>query len=226
MAGISTEYYIKLEQGQETHPTDQVLDALSRALKLDATANSYLHALARLVDRPAPPHATPAVERMRWLIDSWPMTAAMILTAHCDIVAVNPLMATLIDSYRVGRNALVVLLLEEAMRELYVDWEGLSMRSIALFRSTAGLDPDHPRTREVVRELTRASARFRELWHRHDIAGMTEGIHPMEHPVGGSLSLQYTHLPLVGADDHSLFLYYAQPGTHTERVLAELASGR
>jgi transcriptional regulator with XRE-family HTH domain len=223
LAGISTEYYIKLEQGQETRPTDQVLDALSRALKLDATARSYLHAVARLVGRPADPGPPPAVERTRWLIDSWPMTAAMILTRNSDIVAVNPLMAALIDGYGVGRNALVALLLDDGMRELYVDWEGLSMRSIALFRSRTGLDPDNPRVQELVDEMTRGSARFRELWHRHDIGGMTEGTHPMRHPTAGPLSLQYAHLPLVGTDDHSLFLYYAEPGTATESALADLA---
>jgi hypothetical protein len=72
----------------------------------------------------------------------------------------------------------------------------------------------------------RDSDRFRELWHRYDIEGMTEGTHPMMHPLMGALSLNYAHLPLVGAEDHSIFLYFAEPGTPTESVLATLASGR
>lgn len=223
IAGISTEYYIKLEQGQETRPTDQVLDALSRALRLDATARSYLHALARLADRPAHPVSAPTVERTRWLIDSWPMTPALILDRHSDIVAANSLMSTLVRGYKVGQNAMVMLLTDPAMRELYVDWPGLSMRTIGLFRSRVSLYPD-ARTEELIVELTRDSARFRELWNRHDIEGMTEGTHPMNHPSGGALSLHYAHLPLVGSDDHTVFLYYAEPGTHTEKALAALAA--
>ena len=172
-----------------------MLDALSRALQLDATANSYLHALARLVSRPVQPITTPVVDRTRWLIDSWPMTAAMILDRHNDIVVSNSLMATLVNGYREGRNALAVLLLDPAVRELYVDWDGLSRRSIGLLRSRVGLDPDHARTQELIAELTQHSERFRELWHRHDIEGMTEGTHPMNHPVAGSLSLHYAQFP-------------------------------
>lgn len=225
LAGISTEYYVKLEQGQESHPTDQVLDALSRALRLDGNATSYLHSLARLVRQPHQPISASAVERSRWLIDSWPMTAAMILDRHNDIIATNALMSALVPGYRVGGNALAVLLLDPAVRDLYVDWEGLSMRSIGLLRSRVGLDPDHDRTRELITQLTRESERFRELWHRHDIEGMTEGMHPMRHPTAGDLSLHYSHFPLVGASTHTIFLYFAEPGSPGERGLAALAAG-
>lgn len=223
LAGISTEYYVKLEQGQEAHPTDQVLDALSRALNLDATATSYLHALARLTDRPVPSAPASVVERTRWLIDSWPMTAAMILDRHNDIVATNALMSALVDGYRAGGNALLALLTDPAMRDLYVEWEGLSARSVGLLRSRIGLTPEAPRAKEVIAQLTEASDRFRELWARHDIAGLTEGMHPMNHPTAGSLALHYAHFPLVGTEDHSVFLYYAEPGSPTERALAGLA---
>ncbi len=225
LAGISTEYYVKLEQGREVKPTGQVLDSLSSALQLDATARSYLHALARLAESPTRPVSAPTVDRTRWLIDSWPMTAAMILDPHNDIVATNSLMSALVDGYQAGRNALVALLLDPAVRDLYTEWEGLSMRSIGLLRSATGPNPS-ARARELIAELKAGSPRFRELWERHDITGMTEGTHPMRHPVAGELSLHYAHLPLVGADGHTLFLYYAEPGTRTERALAELASGR
>ena len=226
LAGISTEYYIKLEQGQEAHPTEQVLVALSRALKLDATASSYLSALAHLNERPAQPIAASAVERARWLIDSWPMTAAMILDRHNDILAVNALMEALIPEYSAGRNALVELLVNPLVRDFYIEWEGLSRRSIGLLRSRTGLAPDQPRAQELVDRLLRESDRFRELWRRHDIEGMTEGTHPMRHPVVGSLTLNYAHLPLGADDGHTIFVYFAEPGTEDERALSVLASGR
>lgn len=226
LSGISTEYYIKLEQGQETNPTDQVLDSLSRALKLDATATSYLHSLVRHAERRSPPVSSPAIEHTRWLIDSWPMTAAMILSRHNDIIATNRLMSALIPGFRPGRNALVAQLLDPELRELYIEWEGLSSRSIALMRSQVALDPSRVRGQQLIAQLTRDSERFRELWHRHDIGGMTEGTHPMNHPVAGELSLHYAHYPLMGTDGHSIFLYYAEPGTTSERALAALAAGR
>jgi hypothetical protein len=151
------------------------------------------------------------------------MTAAMILDRHSDIVATNSLMSALVGGYRAGRNSLAALLLDPDVKALYTEWEGLSMRSIALMRARIGLDPDHPRAHELITQLTRDSARFRELWHRHDIAGMTEGTHPMNHPVAGALMLEYAHFPLVGTDQHSIFLYYAAPDSPTERALADLA---
>ncbi len=226
LAAISTEYYVKLEQGQEANPTDQVLDALSRALKLDATAASYLHALARIPERQPAPVPPAAVARIRWLIDSWPMTAAMVLDRHNDILAANSLMSALIPGYRVGGNALSVLLLDPVMRDLYVEWEGLSRRSIGLLRSRTVLNPDQQRANELIAELTERSPRFRELWDRHDIEGLTEGTHAMNHPVAGALSLHYAHFPVVGTDELSIFLYYAEPDTADERALAGLVPGR
>ena len=225
LAGISTEYYVKLEQGQEANPTNQVLDALSRALRLDATAHSYLRSLVRPADRRRTPDSSPAVQRARWLIESWPMTAAMILTRHNDIVATNPLMSALISAYRPGGNAVVSLLLEPSMRELYLEWDGLTMRSIGLMRSQVALDPDRVRGQQLIAQLSRDSERFRELWSRHDIVGMTGGTHPMRHPSVGELSLHYAHFPLDATDEHSIFLYYAEPGSASERGLAQLAGG-
>jgi transcriptional regulator with XRE-family HTH domain len=226
LAGISTEYYIKLEQGQEVKPTDQVLDSLSRALKLDATATSYLHSLVRPADPRTSPPSSPTVEHTRWLINSWPMTAAMILGRFNDIIAANSLMTTLIPGFQPGRNALVAQLMDPEMRELYIEWEGLSSRSIGLMRSQVAVDPSRVRGQQLIAQLTRDSQRFRELWQRHDIVAMSEGTHPMNHPVVGELSLHYAHLPLMGTDGHSVFLYYAEPGTPSERALAALAAGR
>lgn len=223
LAGISTEYYVKLEQGQVANPTAQVLGALSRALQLDATATSYLHSLARLTDRPTAPVQPAALERARWLIDSWPMTAGMILDPYNDIVAVNPLMSALIPGYKPGLNSLFVLLTDLALRELYLEWEGLTMRSIGLLRSQAGLDPQNPQAKQLIAQLTEHSPRFRELWGRHDITGMTEGTHPMAHPEVGALSLHYAHLPLSSLEDHRLFLYFAEPGSPSEAALGRLS---
>ncbi len=223
LAGISTEYYVKLEQGREAHPTEHVLDALSRALHLDATAREYLHSLAHL------PPREPALEvehtRTRWLIDSWPRTAAIIHDPYCDILAVNPLMRKLIPAYEEGGNTIVSLLLDPRIRALHGDgWLGLTQRSVALLRMSAGLRPDAPRLQQLVAQLTHESDRFRELWHRNDVLRVTQGVHEVTHPHLGALALQFARLPLAGAEEHSLFLYYAEPGSRTAEAFDELAA--
>ena len=225
LAGISTEYYVKLEQGREVHPTDQVLVALSRALQLDATATSYLRSLARLPELPAVPAQSDEHARVRWLIDSWPHTAAIIHDRHNDIIASNALMLALVPAFRSGENSLVALLLEPSVRLLYGDeWEGLAARSVALLRTNAGLPPYAERTEELVAMLSRDSELFRTVWPRNDVYGGTSGVHRITHPSAGALTLHFARLPLAGPADHSIFLYYAEPGSPTAAALSELAA--
>jgi transcriptional regulator with XRE-family HTH domain len=228
LAGISSEYYIKLEQGRESHPTAQVLDALSRALQLDATARGYLHSLARLPSQDSrSPEMPEAHEHMRtrWLIDSWPTTAAIIHDPYCTIVAVNPVMRRLIPAYQEGSNTLESLLLDPSIRALHGDgWEGLTSRSVALLRMTAGLQPGDAKLQDLVNRLTRDSDRFRELWQRNDVLLVTEGVHHVTHSTLGPLSLQFARLPLAGSQDYSIFLYYPEPGTRTAEAFAELVA--
>jgi transcriptional regulator with XRE-family HTH domain len=225
LAGISSEYYVKLEQGRETHPTDQVLDALSRALQLDSTARDYLHSLARLPAQDAEPPAVLQHSHTRWLIDSWPLTAAIIHDPYCEIIAVNSLMRQLVPGYREGSNSLEALLVDPSIRELHGErWEGLTTRSVALLRMSAGLRPEDPRLQALVDRLMHSSERFRELWHRNDVLLVTEGVHHVTHSTLGPLSLQFVRLPLAGAEENSIFLYYAEPGTPTEDAFKRLAA--
>lgn len=222
LAGISSEYYVKLEQGRETHPTDQVLDALSRALQLDATARGYLHSLAHLQE--VAPVPQPEHTRTRWLIDSWPTTAAIIHDPYCEIIAVNSLMRALIPAYREGGNSLEALLLDPSLRELHGEgWERLTSRSVALLRMTTVGRTDDPRLQELVDRLSRSSERFRELWHRNDVLRIAEGVHQVTHPTLGPLSLQFARLPLGGTQEYSIFTYYAEPGSPTAQALTEFA---
>jgi transcriptional regulator with XRE-family HTH domain len=224
LAGISSEYYIKLEQGREARPTDQVLEALSRALQLDATARGYLHSLAKLPTEQSPPVEVEHT-RTRWLIDSWPLTAAIIHDPYCEVVAANPLMQRLIPAYKEGSNTIVTLLTDPWIRAFHGDgWDGLTARSVALLRMTAGLRPEDPRLQELVARLTRESHRFLALWDRNDVWLATEGVHHVTHPEWGALSLQFARLPLAGSHEHSIFLYYAEPGTRTAEVFAALAA--
>ncbi|MCS0499692.1 helix-turn-helix domain-containing protein [Protaetiibacter mangrovi] len=222
LAGISTEYYVKLEQGREIHPTDQVLEALSRALQLDATARSYLASLVHL------PHVETGPKRelahIRWLIDGWPLTAAVVHDRYNDIVASNALMRAIVPAYREGANSLAALLLDPEVRALYGDeWDGLTARSVALLRANSGPQPYLVRTQQLIAQLTRESPRFREVWPRNDVHGAGDGVHHLAHPRVGALSLRFARFPVLGPGEHSIFVYYAEPGTPTADALAVLA---
>ena len=105
-----------------------------------------------------------------------------------------------------------------------MDWEALTARSVGLLRSTTGPNPD-PRAEEVITHLDQNSPRFRELWARHDLAGMSEGTHTLKHPAAGELSLHFAHFPVGGSEAGSIFLYYAEPGSRAEEALRTLAGG-
>jgi transcriptional regulator with XRE-family HTH domain len=223
-AGISTEYYLRLEQGRETHPSDQVVDALARALVLDEVAARYMQELA------AGPSPAPAVEldvvpdHVQWLIDSWPLTAAVVHSRHIDVLATNALARAISPTFRVGVNSLMSLLTDGYERVLHEDWEGLSARSVALLRSMSGRRTADPRLGALVAAISERSARFRELWERNDVVQVVDGTHVLRHPEVGRLTLHFARLPLAGTDGQTIFLYHAEPGTPSADALATLAA--
>ncbi|MGC5222592.1 helix-turn-helix transcriptional regulator [Micromonospora sp. DT81.3] len=224
LAGISSEYYLRLEQGREAHPSDQVLDALARALLLDAPATAYLHELAQKPS-PGPTEGVDVVdERVQWLIDSWPVTAAVVHNRYIDVLATNALARALSPNYRIGVNNLVSLLTDPADEELHEGWDALTTRSVALLRSMFGQRADDPHLRALAAELSARSDRFSELWARNDVVQTSSGTHVLRHPQAGRLTLHYARLPLIGTDGHTIFLYYAEPRGPTADALATLST--
>ena len=224
LAGISTEYYLRLEQGRDLHPSDQVLTALARVLRLDVFGAAYLHQLAHTV--PAVPSVEgDAVDRsIQWLIDSWPTTAAVIHNRYVDVLATNALARALSPTFRVGVNNVLSLLIDPADRAFHRGWEELTARSVALLRSLSGQRTDDPRLRALVDELSARSERFRALWNRNDVVLVSNGRHELFHPEVGDLTLHFARLPLLGTDNHSIFLYQAEPGSPSAAALASLAA--
>ncbi|KRF27366.1 helix-turn-helix transcriptional regulator [Phycicoccus sp. Soil802] len=223
-AGISTEYYLRLEQGRESHPSDQVLDALARALLLDEVATAYLHELART---PLPQRAEVGDEvsdGVRWLIDAWPLTAAVVHNRRIDVLATNALARAISPTFRVGVNSLVSLLTDPRERALHEGWEGLSARSVGLLRSMSAQRSTDPQLQSLVAELSKQSSRFRELWDRNDVVQVSDGTHVLRHPEVGRLTLHFARLPLTGTDGQSIFIYHAEPGTPSADALATLAA--
>jgi transcriptional regulator with XRE-family HTH domain len=226
LAGISADYYLRLEQGRDRNPSVQVLDALARVLRLDADATAYLLALAgpaRPTRRRArkPERVPPSI---RGLIDGWSRNPAYLQNKFSDILAVNALAAALSPNYAPGVNALRAVFLDPREKELRRDWEELTEEGVATVRAQVGPDVDDPRLVELVGELSLRSDRFRQLWARHDVHPKTSRVSRLAHPQVGELDLVSDKLTVNGTDGLILVVFHAEPGSRSAELLDILGS--
>lgn len=226
LAGVSSDYYVRLEQGRDKHPSDQVLLAIARALQLDDDATAYLLQLARPNSRHRRRARRPekVSDSIRTLIDSWPLTPAYVHGRYMDILAANRLATALSPFLAPGRNAILDAFTEPVMRELHRDWDDMTARIVPYLRSVAGPDADDARLARLVGELSLRSDRFRVLWARHDVRHKSTGISLLHHPQAGELELRYEKLLIPSTDMQTLVTYHAQPGSGSEERLRLLAS--
>ena len=219
LAGISAEYYLRLERGRAQHPSPQILDALARALHLDAKATRHLHDLATPTggDTSEPEAAAHALAEV---IDQFLMPA-IVANRYRDVLAANPIARALSPEFTPGQNSLRWRLLDPAARQFYVNWDEATAIAVSGLRELSGTCPKDPRMQALIAELSNASPRFRELWGRAEV-GYRLGIHHMRHPRVGDLYL-YRHrlnAPYPGGDH--VLMYRAEPGSDSARALEEL----
>ncbi len=225
LAGISTDYYLRLEQGRDQNPSAQVLDALAEALRLDAEATAHLHRLAR----PAPRRrARPRVERVpvgiAQLVGQLPLPA-FVTDKYMDVLATNSSAVALSPNFTHGRNLLRQMFLDPGSRDLYLDWERATANAVGGLRARAGADPTDPRMIELVGELSLGSDRFRTLWARADVGYRSDGTAaPMRHPQVGELLLRKEKLDIPKTDGMQLVIFHAEPGSETALAMALLGS--
>jgi transcriptional regulator with XRE-family HTH domain len=226
LAGVSADYYIRLEQGRDQHPSPQVLDALARVLQLDEDATAHLHGLAQPTvqrrRRTSRPERAP--EPVTQLIMSWPTTPAYVFGRYLDVLAANPLASALAPWFTVGENLVRGAFLDPRRRELRPDWERSLGGMVAALRANVGADIDDPRLTELVGELSLQSEKFRQLWARHDARPKGSGTTVILHPQVGRLELSYTKFAIPETDRQTLSVYHAAAGSPSERALALLAT--
>jgi transcriptional regulator with XRE-family HTH domain len=226
LAGVSTDYYIRLEQGRDQHPSQQVLAALGRALQLDEDATAHLYRLAtppaRRRRRSARPEKVPA--GIVQLIESWDHTPAYVQGRYMDVLAVNPMATALAPYLAVGENIVRIAFLDPRVHDMYDDWDRVTETTAAGLRALVGPDVDDPRLNELVGELSVRSERFRQLWARHDVRPKRSGVSRIDHPVVGPLELSNEKLPIPDTDGQSLIVYHAKPGSPSAQGLALLAT--
>ncbi|WP_128431373.1 helix-turn-helix transcriptional regulator [Streptomyces cyaneus] len=237
LAGVSVDYYIRLEQGRGPGGTsrtksggvsDAVLDSIARVLRLDETEHAYLHAVARPPKKGERRRSTPRVRPgIQLLLDSMERTPAFVLGPSLDVLAWNALADALTGFSSMApsrRNMVRRLFLEPEGRDLYPDWAAIAAQSVAHLRLSAGARPDDRGVRELVGELSVKSEDFRRLWADHQVKACMYGVKRVRHPVAGLLTLPYESLTLPEAPEQTLVVYTPEPGSETAERLALLAS--
>jgi transcriptional regulator with XRE-family HTH domain len=227
LAGISADYYLRLEQGRDRHPSTQVLDGLARALRLDEDATAHLHRIAapdRPRRRPRRRRAERVPEGIRQLITTWPQTPAFVQGRLLDVLDANPLAQALSPLFRPGTNMLRALFLDPSSGAAHGRWEASTEGSVGALRALVGPDVDDPALAELVGELSVRSERFRQLWARHDVRPKRSGAGTIINPQVGPMELRHEKLPLPDTDRQMLVVYHAEPGSPSAERLALLAS--
>jgi transcriptional regulator with XRE-family HTH domain len=241
LAGVSTDWYSRLEKGHIGEVSDDVLAAVARALQLDEDERTYLFDLARAARTartarraPSRRRAVGIEPRVQWMLDSITMSAAYLRNGRLDVVAVNSmgraLHAAMFDSATTrehGRaNFARYHFLDPGARHFFIDWEPGARATVALLRAEAGREPHDRLLRELIGELVTLSPEFRTMWSAHDVLIRHDGVKRLRHPEVGRLELVYQSLQLPTSDRtvHDLTTYTAEPGTDSEERLKLLAS--
>ncbi|MFJ6783909.1 helix-turn-helix transcriptional regulator [Streptomyces yangpuensis] len=225
LADMNVDYYARLEQGRERHPSAQVLDALARALRLRPEAGAHLHRLAGSppVDRPADLPATdPVGPELRSLLDGFADRPAFVVDTALDIVAANSCARALHAPFSPADNLARMVFLDPAGRRFYTDWASTSRATAGHLREACGIAPDDPRLRDLVRTLTTRSPDFARLWTTHDVLAKTQAVKHLHHPVAGPLTLTYQAFDVRAAPGRQLIVYQAAPGGPAARALSLL----
>ncbi|NED58730.1 helix-turn-helix domain-containing protein [Micromonospora aurantiaca] len=234
LAGLSTDYYQRMEQGREVRPSDDVLDALAGALGLDDTERRHLFTLARAARRPVPARVDRGPERVpdgtRRLLRVMD-TPAVVLGRHLDLLDWNPMAQALLGDpadYPPGRLNMLLLLFDDALTggRSCPDWERQALDYIGMLRAAVADDPTHPRATAIVGELSIRSADFRRLWARHDVRASVSGTKTFRVPGLGDIVLDWDTYPLPGSPGPVVLVFTAEPGSPDADRLRLLASWR
>ncbi|MEV8040523.1 helix-turn-helix transcriptional regulator [Arthrobacter sp. NPDC080082] len=237
LAGVSVEYYSKLERGTIAGASASVLDAISEALQLNDTERAHLFDLARAADgiptsgrsRRRGITRNPALRpSLQWALRSITDGPAFVRNAHQDMVATNDLgrafYSPVIGDGGRTPNLARFQFLDPASRDFYPDWDLFADMCVAIMRAEAGRDPHNKLLQDLVGELSTRSDVFRRLWGAHDVRTHGSGTKRFTHPVVGELTLSYEELAVTADPGHVLLVYSAEPGSPSAERLSLLAS--
>jgi transcriptional regulator with XRE-family HTH domain len=225
LAGISADYYLRLERGRDRHPSVQVLESIARVLRLDDDHVAYL--LSLVAEAPRQRRRRPRRETVPdgalKLLDSLAQPA-FVEDRYFDVLASNVLARALSPRLAVGGNQLRDMFLDPAEQALYPQWADYTECFIANLRQAVGTDIDDPRFIDLVGELSLGSPLFRQLWARHEVRGQRGTLMRLDHPQVGELTLNRERLSIGGAEGLMLVVFHPDAGSRDADKLALLAS--
>ncbi|MBT3153371.1 helix-turn-helix domain-containing protein [Streptomyces sp. CHD11] len=223
LAGVSSDYYIRLEQGRESSPSPQVLDAVAQALKLDAEAADHLHRLCLTASqRPRVRGRADVSRQLLELMNGWEHTPAFVLGPALDVLAANPLATALHSGFDQFDNLARMVFADPAGREFYQEWERAAHSCVAELRAAYGHDPESARIAEVVAELSGRSAEFAAIWKRHEVKSKSQEGKRLKHPEVGDLQIKFAAFTVNGAPHQQLVVYQAEPAGPTAAAFETL----
>ncbi|GAA2884568.1 transcriptional regulator [Actinoplanes cyaneus] len=225
LAGMSVDYYVRLEQGRERSPSAQVVDALAVALRLGEDERQHLFRVAGLSPRALSAAGNDRVDpSLLSLMGTWPNNPAVVYNRAFDVLASNAIADALFHSWAHSRNLMHIVFTDPAGRTFYRDWLHVARNSVAGFRLGYGKSPDDPRIRQVLAELLAASPEFAELWMSHDARGKTAESKHFHHGDVGTLTLRMQTFDVRSSPGQELVVYHAEPGSPSAEALSLLGS--
>jgi transcriptional regulator with XRE-family HTH domain len=232
LAGVSVDYYNRMERGNLAGASDGVLDAIAGALRLDEAERAHLFDLARASQyqaigrrrRPSRRSARPSLE---WMVEAMPGAAALVVNGRQDILAANQLgrafLAPLFES-PAPPNLARFTYLDPRAKEFHADWNRIARECVAALRAQAGRDPFDRDISELVGELSTRSEEFAALWATHNVRFHRTAEKAFVHPLVGKLTLQFERLEVAADPGLEIFAYVAEPGSRSEEAFNLLAS--
>ena len=231
LAGVSTDYYVRLEQGRNIHPSRTVLDSVSRALRLSSSEHAHMMDLLEncaASPRSAGQPAQGVRPALRHLLEAVGDVPAMVLGRRSDVLAGNRLAFELFTDFpalpAAERNLTRWLILDPAARELFRDWKTVAAEAAGALRLDVGRHPNDAQANHLVGELAVNSEHFRQWWAGHRVASRSAGTVRLHHPAVGDLELNFESLVLPDDPDQTLRIYSARPGSPSADALALLGS--
>jgi transcriptional regulator with XRE-family HTH domain len=227
LAGVSVDYYIRLERGDARGASEEVLDGVARALRLDQAERSHLRDLVHSADTDVALRAEQIRPEVKRIVDSMAGMPAMVRNRRLDILYANELgYGFYSEMYRNPArpaNPARFVFLDPRAHEFFLDWETAANDMVALLRAETGRTPSDQALSELVEELSTRSDRFRDLWENHEVLFHRTGVGRFHHPVAGDLTLIYEDLDVAADPGQTILVFTAESDRESQAALQRLA---